>query len=78
MLEFTSLAIYAGALFLLACALFYALEAFWAVCLWVYGLRTIFKVHRDDVSEAVTLDRALSPFPNPVRDRNGNLRAPPT
>jgi hypothetical protein len=55
-----------------AIVIYLVLEAVWAVSLWVYGLRTLFKLHRDDLHEALTLERALSPLAGPSRDRNGN------
>ncbi|ARB13876.1 hypothetical protein Ccr2_gp324 [Caulobacter phage Ccr2] len=42
--------------------LWIAAEVVWSISLWVYGLRTLFKLHRDDVAEALTLERALAPF----------------
>ncbi|AFO71515.1 hypothetical protein phiCbK_002 [Caulobacter phage phiCbK] len=42
--------------------LWIAAEVVWSVCLWVYGLRTLFKLHRDDLAEAISFERALSPF----------------
>uniref|UniRef100_A0AB74UIE0 Uncharacterized protein n=2 Tax=Caulobacter phage BL57 TaxID=3348355 RepID=A0AB74UIE0_9VIRU len=49
----------------LAILVFVLAEIVWEVCLWVYGLTTLFRLHRDDVAEALSLERALSPFDPP-------------
>lgn len=72
MAELMSLLFNIAPFLLLAIVVYHVLEAVWAISLWVYGLRTLWKLHRDDVSEALTLERALSPFSSPARDRNGN------
>lgn len=42
-----------------------AVEAFWALAQWVFGLKLLFGVHRSDLTRALAIERDAAGNPKP-------------